>query len=134
MKRSILVIDDNKAIRFLLQTTFNKKYQVFTAANGYSAMHWLTKKNLPDLIVADATLPDMREWELIEYLTSSRLYGNIPLIVLSDVAKDDTQHICKELGVKQFFLKPFDPLDLVVAVDGLVSAKKKIQESFLKLV
>ena len=134
MKRSILVIDDNKAIRFLLQTNFNKKYQVTTAANGYSAMHWLTKKNVPDLIVADAALPDMREWELIEYLATSRLYSTIPLIVLSDAAKDDTQQICKELGIKQFFLKPFDPLDLVIAVDGLVSAKKTIQESFLKLV
>ena len=82
MKRQILAIDDSKAIRFLLQTIFNKKYQVVAATEGYAAMHWLSKKNLPDIIIADPQLPDMQNWELIEYLTSSGVYGSIPVIVL----------------------------------------------------
>ena len=54
MKRQILAIDDSKAIRFLLQTVLGKEFQVVTAPDGCSAMYWLSKRNLPDLIIVDA--------------------------------------------------------------------------------
>ena len=89
MKKQILAIDDSKAIRFLLQTILSKDYQVITMPDGCSAMYWLSKKNLPDLIIADPQLPDMENWELVEQLSSSGIYGNIPLLVLSglDIAE-----------------------------------------------
>lgn len=128
MKKQILVIDDSKAIRFLLQTVFGKKYQVITASNASAAMNWLTKRNLPDLIVADPQLPDMNDWELIEYLTSSCLYGSIPVAVLSSFDKKETHLKSKELGVKHYFLKPFNPLDLIRTVDNLTSYEIKYQK------
>src|SRR6476620_4957100 len=127
MKKQILAIDDSKAIRFLLQTIFGKKYQVITASDGCSAMYWLTKKDLPDLIIADPQLPDMEDWELIEHLTSSGMYGNIPVIVLSGLDKKTTLQKSKDLGVQQSFMKPFNPVDLIEAVDSLTmpGAKSK---------
>lgn len=125
MKKKILAIDDSKAIRFLLQTILGKKYEVLTAPDGCSAMHFLTKKNFPDLIIADPRLPDMKDWELIEYLTASGLYGDIPMVVLSAFDKVETQERCKELAVKQYFFKPFNPLDLVKAVDNFTAFERK---------
>ena len=134
MKKQILAIDDSKAIRFLLQTVFGKKYQVITTSNGCSAMYWLTKKDLPALIIADPELPDMENWELIEQLSTSGLYGNIPVIVLSSLDQKEAQHKSKELGVKQFFSKPFNPVDLVKAVDNITTLGIKYQENPLTLV
>lgn len=134
MKRKILAIDDSKAIRFLLQTVFGKKYQVITASDGCSAMYWLTKKDLPDLIIADPQLPDMENWELIEHLTSSGLYGNIPVIVLSSLDKKETQQKSKELGVQQSFMKPFNPVDLIQAVDGYTMPGTKARKGQLTLI
>ena len=134
MKQQILVIDDSKAIRFLLQTVLGKSYQVVAAPDGCSAMYWLTKRNLPALIIADPQLPDMKNCELIEYLTSSGLYGSIPILALSSLDKKETQQKCKDSGVKQFFLKPFNPVDLVKTVDNLISFGVKVHESPLKLV
>ena len=131
MKKKILAIDDSKAIRFLLQTVFSKNYEVVTAADGYSAVNWLTRRNLPDLIIADPNLPDMKAWELIEYLAASGMYGNIPVMVLSAFDKKETQQRCKELGVQQYFLKPFNPLDLVKTVDNFTSIGRKLHESTL---
>src|SRR5215210_4499488 len=113
MKKEILAIDDSKAIRFLLQTIFGKKYKVTTSSDGCSAMYWLTKKNLPDLIIADPQLPDMENWELLEYLSSSGLYGNIPRIVLSSLNREETEKKCAEFDVKDFFMKPFNPQQLI---------------------
>lgn len=134
MKKQILAIDDSKAIRFLLQTIFGRSYQVVTASDGCSAMYWLTKRNLPDLIIIDPQLPDMNDWELIEYLSTSGLYGNIPMLVLSSFDKKETQQQCKNLGIKQFFIKPFNPIDLVKAVDNLTSFGIQLPDNPLKLV
>lgn len=134
MKKKILVIDDSKAIRFLLQTVLGKSNQVVTASNGSSGMYQLTKRNPPDLIIADPQLPDMQDWELIEYLTSSCLYGHIPIAVLSSINKKEVQLKSRELGVRQFFMKPFNPVDLAKSVDSLISNGVTLHESSLKLV
>jgi DNA-binding response OmpR family regulator len=119
MKRQILAIDDSKAIRFLLQTVLGKEFQVVTAPDGCSAMYWLSKRNLPDLIIVDAQLPDMDNWELIEQLTSSGLYGDIPVIVLSSLGKEETAVKCMEMGIDAFFTKPFNPVELLAKVKNM---------------
>ena len=127
MKKQILAIDDSKAIRFLLQTVLGKDYQVITAPDGCSAMYWLSKKNLPDLIIIDAQLPDMDNWELIEQLSISGLYRDIPMIVLSSLNKNETKAKCIQYGVAEHFTKPFNPIDLQEAVNKI----SKYQETRL---
>ncbi len=119
MKKQILAIDDSKAIRFLLQTVLGKDYQVITAPDGCSAMYWLSKKNLPDLIIIDAQLPDMDNWELVEQLSISGLYRDIPMIVLSSLNKNETKAKCMQYGVAEHFTKPFNPIDLQEAVNKI---------------
>lgn len=119
MKKQILAIDDSKAIRFLLQTVLGKEYQVITAPDGCSAMYWLSKKNLPDLIIIDAQLPDMDNWELVEQLSISGLYRDIPMIVLSSLNKNETKAKCIQYGVAEHFTKPFNPIDLQEAVNKI---------------
>lgn len=134
MKKQILAIDDSKAIRYLLQTVLGKHYKVTTASDAASAMFWLTKKNLPDLIIAEPHLPDVKDWELIEYLSSSGLYGEIPIVALSAFDKKETLQKSKELGVRHCFSKPFNPIDLIKVVDNVLTNKQRFQESLLKLV
>lgn len=126
MRQQILVIDDSKAIRFLLQTILGKKYRVVTAADGCSAMHWLSQKNFPDVIIADPQLPDMPNWELMEYITSSGLYGGIPVIALSSLDKTETREKCEELGISTIFSKPFNPVLLEKAVESCLAENEEV--------
>ncbi len=123
MKKQILAVDDSKAIRFLLQTVLGKKYHVITMPDGCSAMHWLSKSNFPHLIIADPQLPDLENWELIQQLESSGIYKNIPLMVLSGLGLEETEKKCMEYRVRNFFLKPFNPVDLVNTVYQLIENK-----------
>ena len=116
MKRRILAIDDSKAIRYLLHTLLSKNYQVITAADGCSAINWLSQNDLPDLIIADPQLPDMQNWEVIEQVATSGLYGSIPMIVLSALDQQETEDKCAELGIAKYFTKPFNTIDLIDAV------------------
>ena len=121
MRRSILAIDDSKAIRFLLHTVLGKDHQVVTAPDACSAMFWLAKKNLPDLIIVDPQLPDVQNWELIAEFSSSAIYRDIPLIVLSSLDKDTTAAKCLQYGIAEYFTKPFDPLELNETVKKVMS-------------
>lgn len=121
MKRCILAIDDSKAIRFLLHTVLGKDYQVVSAPDACSAMFWLAKKNLPDLIIADPQLPDVQDWELIEEFSSSAIYRDIPMVVLSSLDKDVTAAKCLKYGVSDFYTKPFNPLELNETIKKIMS-------------
>jgi two-component system, chemotaxis family, chemotaxis protein CheY len=125
MKKRILAIDDSKAIRFLLQTLLSKNYQVITASDGCSAINWLSQNDPPDLIIVDPQLPDMQNWELIEQLYTSGLYGNIPMIVLSALDKSETQAQCLAFGITPYFTKPFNPIDLMDAVTATIKRGQK---------
>jgi CheY-like chemotaxis protein len=120
MKKQILAVDDSKAIRFLLQTVLGKEYQVVTVPDGCSAMYWLSKRNFPHLIIADPQLPDMENWELIQQLSSSGIYNSIPVVALSGLSQSETELKCMEYGVQKFFLKPFNPVELVTAINELI--------------
>ena len=121
MKKQILAIDDSKAIRFLLQTVLSKDYQVVTAPDGCAAMYWLSKRNLPDVIIADAQLPDLADWELIEQLRSSGIYGEIPIIIISSLDKTETQLKCLEYGITEYFTKPFNPVSLLESIQKVIA-------------
>jgi CheY-like chemotaxis protein len=122
MKKRILAIDDSKAIRFLLQTVLGRDYQVITVPDGYSAMYYLSHRAQPDLIIADPQLPDMENWELVQQLSGSGMYGGIPVMVLSALDVKETETKCLENGVVRFFMKPFNPVDLMDAIRGLVKS------------
>jgi len=126
MKKKILAIDDSKAIRFLLQTVLSKDYTVVTAPDGCTAMYWLSKRNIPDLIITDPQLPDMRDWEMIEELSSSVLYKHIPVMVVSSLDKSITRIKCEEFGVAEYFLKPFNPVHLLEKVGKLTGTHAPI--------
>ena len=134
MKKKILAIDESKAIRFLLQTVLGQKHQVITAADGCSALYWLSKKNLPDVIIIDPQLPDMQNWELLEHLKSSGLYGHIPVIVLSSLDNKEIQQRCKEFGIIKSFQQPFNPVELERAIEELLMVESRNASSVLKAV
>lgn len=121
MKQQILAIDDSKAIRFLLQTVLSKQYDVITIPDGCSAMYWLSKNKLPDLFIIDPQLPDMENWELIQHLSSSGIFGDIPIIALSSLSLNETQVKCETFKVASYFLKPFNPVNLLSEIKKVLS-------------
>jgi DNA-binding response OmpR family regulator len=126
MKKHILAIDDSKAIRFLLQTVLGTEYYVVTVPDGYSAMYYLSNRSLPHLIIADPQLPDMENWELIRQLSNSGMYGDIPVMVLSGLDGRETEAKCNEFGIAKYFLKPFNPIEMLHSVNDLMRISNDI--------
>ncbi|WP_167020237.1 response regulator [Chitinophaga sp. Cy-1792] len=122
MKKKVLIIDDSLPIRFLLEAIFSKNYHVVSAQDGLVAMSWLSKGNTPDLIITDLQMPNIDGHELIQFLASSNLYRDIPVVVLSACNDaDTTATVNQHHNVHAFFSKPFDPIQLSASVSDILN-------------
>ena len=126
-KAKILVVDDEKLIRWSLKQNLEKEgYEVFTASTGEEAMD-LFNQELPDLILQDIKLPGMSGMEILEHV--KRLREESLVIMMTAYGDIQTSVKAMKLGAYDFVEKPFDfeKLKLTVAKAlETVSLKKEI--------
>ena len=112
----IMVVDDEpdlvRMVEFRLQ---QEGWEVLSAGDGRAALE-LAQANVPDLVMLDIMMPLMDGMEVLRQLGYQRATRKIPVIMLT--AK--TTHVdvtnARELGVRDYITKPFDPERLVAAI------------------
>lgn len=101
--KTILVVDDEPAIRQLLrQELESQNYQVKEAGNGLQALEQI-RQHPPDLIILDVMMPKMSGLDLAAILKANPETVNIPIIILSIV---EEQRRGYHLGVDRYQSKP----------------------------
>lgn len=104
----ILVVDDDASIRFLLRTFFEKiGYLVSVASSGAEALRFFqqtTDAHPVDVVLLDMKMPGMNGLQVCEELRQS---SDVPVIVLSGVAEDQSLLARVGLGIEDFIQKPF---------------------------
>lgn len=125
MKKKVLIIDDSKPIRILLEAILSRHYIVTTVADGLEAMAWLSGGHTADLIVTDLRMPNIDGWELLEHLSGSYLYQEIPVLVLSgEVANaEPAEMMARFNNVQAVMHKPFDPIVLLEKVAHILNGQ-----------
>ena len=121
MKYQLLVIDDNKMMRHFLVHLFEKKNNVVAISSAEEAIDWLDNHDLPDAIIADYNLDGISGFDLLERLKLSEAYQSVPIIVLSGNGQSDNRIRCLQAGAADFVVKPFNPLELELKVERLIS-------------
>jgi DNA-binding response OmpR family regulator len=116
----ILVTEDNPLHMkiFVLNLTF-KGYRVLEAENGLKGLE-MARRELPDLMLVDLTLPKMEGWEMLRQMKSSEDTSDIPVIVVSARRPQDEEHEARELRINHYVSKPFNPEHLMDLVDRTV--------------
>ena len=128
-KNQILRIDDDEAMCQLLEKLFEKNYNVITKRDGMSAMYWLVSGNIPDLIITDLDMPNIDGGELISNLKKSGYYKDVPFIVITGYNSKDQKIKCMKLGVHDYFVKPFNPKDLLFSAEVVLKHSLKKQNA-----
>ncbi|MBO9730972.1 MAG: response regulator [Chitinophaga sp.] len=127
MKKKILIIDDSMPMRYLLEAVLGKEYSVVSAPDGLAAMTWLLKGNKADLIITDLQMPNIDGWELLDYLSGSYLYQDVPVIVLSGFFIEKMNELPNKYNsVRQVVQKPFDPMQLLSKVGFILNEQLTI--------
>jgi len=124
MKKKILAIDDEKSIRFIIENTFNKDFDVVTMTNGMDALFYLQSGNMPDVIICDLEMPVLNGIEFVKRIRESGFFEEIPLIMLSGKEESSEKIRCFEMGADDYVLKPFNPKELLARIKRRLETKE----------
>jgi len=115
MKR-ILVVDDEKDVRNLLEETLKSKdYEILQAGTGEDALV-ISRKIRPDLILMDIMMPgDLNGIEATRMLKADVRTKQSKVIILT--SSGTLKEIAMSAGADAYFSKPFSPLELLRKID-----------------
>lgn len=117
MSKTILLVDDEERLRFLMDAYLKKEgFSTIQAENGEQAIKAF-KENSVDLVVLDIMMPIMDGWATCREL---RKISNVPVIMLTAKAEDEDQLLGFQLGTDSYVTKPFSPKVLVARIKALL--------------
>lgn len=120
MAATILVVDDESAIREMLGFILTREgYNYQAAADAEQAWRRI-KEAHPDIILLDWMLPGVSGVELARRLKREPGTRNLPLIMLT--ARDDEEDKIRGLnvGADDYITKPFSPAELTARVKAVL--------------
>ncbi len=115
MKAKILLVDDEKILREVLEDFLkDKDYEVEIAETGSQALE-LLKKNSFDLVILDISLPDGNGLELIPKI--KEFQPEIGIILISAYAGVKSVVSAIKQGAFDYLIKPFDGDELLLTIE-----------------
>ncbi|MBI3457064.1 MAG: response regulator, partial [Candidatus Rokubacteria bacterium] len=107
---TVLVIDDEAAVRDLMQRFLTREgFRVVTAAGGKEGVR-LARELRPEAITLDVLMPGMDGWAVLSALKGDPELADIPVIMLTIV---DNKNLGYTLGAADYLAKPIDRERLV---------------------
>lgn len=118
----VLVVDDDADIREIIQMNLEGAgYEVMTAGNGAEALA-AVKGRAPDAMFLDVMMPDIDGWAVLETLKaeSDRDLSDIPVFMVTGLTDREYRLRGGIEGALRYITKPFDPEDLVRALESVL--------------
>jgi two-component system response regulator (stage 0 sporulation protein F) len=117
VKGHILIVDDQKGVRRLLEELFKKEgWQVHVASDGKEAIEQVDALK-PDMILMDMKMPNMNGLEASQKILEK--HGDINIIMMTAYGEMEIVKKALDAGVKKCITKPFDIMDLRNMVNQL---------------
>ena len=118
----ILVVDDDDGIRSLVKKYLNEnKFLVTTAENAENASEKIKIIKF-DLIVLDIMMPGKSG---LEFLKENKKKLDTPVILLTAKGEASERVEGLEIGADDYLPKPFEPKELVLRINNILSKTKK---------
>jgi CheY-like chemotaxis protein len=121
-KRTVVYIEDEPAVRRLVEFWLEDAgYRVLLAADGSAGLD-LVRAERPDLVVTDALMPVMTGDELVEVLQDDPELREIPIIMATAAASPFRVKRMLSLGCRAVVGKPMEEASFLAAVKDALDA------------
>jgi len=121
----ILIVDDDKSIRYSLKRIFEEYYLVMTAQNGEEAIS-LFQQNSPDLIIMDIRMPGQNGIDLLKEMKAKDPKSLV--IVMTAYGTTETAIEAMKWGAFDYILKPFSIPKMKELVEKALLLRKMMKE------
>ncbi len=119
-KGKVIVIDDSPTVRKLAELVLTEAgYKVFTAENGEEGLK-LAEETLPSVILVDFIMPRMNGYQFCKMARCNPFLKDVPIILITAKGEDVGEKFTAKFGVVDYFIKPFQPEELLTKVNSLV--------------
>ena len=129
MPKKLLLVEDSLTIRKVFELALSRSDIAITAVdNGEDAVR-LAGEILPDLVVADLTLPGKNGFAVAAELRAMEKTEKIPVLILSGTMVPLDEARFKASGARGVLLKPFESMELLESIEHLLRESTPAPES-----
>ena len=122
MRRSILSINGNRSMNFIVQTVLSPRYNILPVGDVYQGMNELRKRDGIELIIVDVDYHTQESLDFIHHVKTSGLYQDCIVIVLASEESLGRKESAMA-GIAKVFHKPFSPEELVEQIDEMLNKR-----------
>jgi len=127
----ILVIDDDKNARYLMQEILTDSgYIVYSAENGEKAFDVLVDNHI-DLVIVDIMMPVLNGYEFTKSLREFN--KELPVLMVSAKQSPEDRKKGFKLGIDDYMSKPFDSEELLLHIKALLRRANMLNEKKLQV-
>ncbi len=126
---TVLVVEDHPDVRQFIVSCLQSEYTLLLASDGKAGVE-LAFEEVPDLIVSDVMMPEMDGFELCALLKNDPRTDHIPIVLLTAKADMESKLSGLKRGADDYLIKPFEPRELRVRLENLLSSRKILQERY----
>ena len=116
--KHILLVDDVSTNLKCVSLILKNKYELTMVKSGREALECL-QTAIPDLVLLDIHMQDMDGYEVMEHMKENPETADIPVILLTADAEQDSEKRGKALGAVDFIRKPFEPQILLDSIEAI---------------
>ncbi|WP_422614288.1 MULTISPECIES: ATP-binding response regulator [Calothrix] len=113
----ILIVDDNADMRDYLARILSDRVKVEAVADGVAALAAVNER-VPDLVLSDVMMPGLDGFELLQALRADARTKEVPIILLSARAGEESVIEGLVAGADDYLIKPFSASELVTRVNA----------------
>ena len=113
----LLIADDNSDMRRYLVRLMAERYEVEAVSDGVNALA-AARERRPDLVLSDIMMPRLDGLALLRELRSDPKLCDIPIILLSARAGEESRLEGVEAGADDYLIKPFSARELTARVEA----------------
>jgi DNA-binding response OmpR family regulator len=125
MYKKILLAEDSLTIQKVFELTLSKSDVALTMIdNGEEAVR-LAEEIVPDLVVADVTLPGKDGFQIASDLRASEKTRSVPVLVLAGTVTPFDEERFKACGANGVLFKPFESQQLIDKVEDLLTGGRE---------
>lgn len=122
--KKVLIVEDDFDVAKILVVRFRAAgFEIRHVQDGMYAMKE-AREFSPNVIVLDLMLPAGGGWGVLRHVRLSSYTSTIPIIIYTGMQEDERMHEIEELGVQDYFLKPYDPQKIVERAEELIQGKE----------
>jgi len=114
-KNTVLVVDDEKINREILNNILSSDYTIYMAKDGPSTIE-MANELMPDVILLDIVMPDMNGYDVLKILKNTEKTKNIPVIFITGLDSIEDEEKGLALDAADFIHKPFSAMEVKLRV------------------